>query len=292
MWSYFHGAKVMRRYLKVFVYVAIFLLPCSTGWAGGAGTVGTSVPAGQQVSLDQISHAAWDGLLLKYCDSQGFVNYQAWHKSKTDQQSLNNYLSHLSKANPSRPSTPAAKLAFWINAYNAVTIKGILREYPTTSIRNHTAKLFGYNIWDDLLLQVGDQTYSLNQMEHEVLRKMGEPRVHFAIVCASIGCPPLLNQAYSAENIENQLTFNTKRFFADREKFRYQTNRNSIEVSPILKWFAEDFGTDQAAQLRTIAPYLPDQPAQKLAANGKATVSYLSYDWDLNDQATQVARGK
>jgi hypothetical protein len=282
----------MSQYVFSSVLAAISILPCSIGWAGGAGTVGTSVPAGQQVSLDQIDHAAWDALLRKYCDSQGFVNYQVWHKSKPDQQSLDNYLSHLSKANPSRPSTPAAKLAFWINAYNAVTIKGILREYPTTSIRNHTAKVFGYNIWDDLLLQVGDRTYSLNQMEHEVLRKTGEPRVHFAIVCASIGCPSLLNQAYSAENLEKQLVFNTKRFFANRDKFQYLADRSSIEVSPILKWFAEDFGTDQAAQLRTIAPYLPDQTAQALAASGQATVSYLSYDWDLNDQATQVAQEK
>jgi len=282
----------MSQYVFSFVLVAISILPCSIGWAGGAGTVGTSVSVGQQVSLDQIDHAAWDALLRKYCDSRGFVNYQAWFKSKPDQQSLDNYLSHLSRGNTTRPATSAAKFAFWINAYNAVTVKGILREYPTTSIRNHTAKVFGYNIWDDLLLQVGDQTYSLNQMEHEVLRKMGEPRVHFAIVCASIGCPPLLNQAYSAENLENQLVFNTKRFFADRDKFRYQVDRSIIEVSPILKWFAEDFGTDQTAQLRTIAPYLPDQAAQALAASGQARVSYLSYDWDLNDQATQVARGK
>jgi len=282
----------MTRNLFVLAVFVTGLLSCSTGLAGGAGKLGISVPAGQQVSIDQINHAPWDALLRKYCDPQGFVNYQGWQRSKQDQQSLDSYLSQLSRANPSLRATPAAKLAFWINAYNAVTIKGILREYPTTSIRNHTAKVFGYNIWDDLLLQVGSRTYSLNQMEHEVLRKMGDPRVHFAIVCASIGCPPLLNQAYTAANIENQLTFNAKRFFADQGKFRYRADQRRIEISPILKWFAEDFGANQAVQLRTIAPYLPDQASQQLAASGQATVSYLSYNWDLNDQSTRVARGR
>jgi len=173
---HFQGANAMSRNLLMLAVFIAISLSSSIGRAGGAATLGVSVPAGQQLSFDQINHAPWDALLRKYCDAQGFVNYQAWQRSNQDQQALDNYLSQLSRAAANRPAAPAAKLAFWINAYNAVTIKGILREYPTTSIRNHTAKVFGYNIWDDLLLQVGNRTYSLNQMEHEVLRKMGEPR--------------------------------------------------------------------------------------------------------------------
>jgi hypothetical protein len=179
-------------------------------------------------------------------------------------------------------------MAFWINAYNAVTIHGILREFPTTSIRNHTAKVFGYNIWDDLLLPVGGRTYSLNQMEHDVLRKMGDPRIHFAIVCASIGCPPLLNSAYLPSQLDKQLTANPKRFFADKQKFRYDTSRKTMQLSPILKWFSEDFGADRAAHLRTIAPFLPNQSAQALATGGEASISYLGYDWGLNDQKNRA----
>jgi hypothetical protein len=129
-------------------------------------------------------------------------------------------------------------------------------------------------------------------MEHDVLRKMGEPRIHFAIVCASIGCPPLLNEAYTKETLDSQLTENAKRFFADRQNFRYDTAQRQIELSSILKWFGEDFGDTQAAQLRAIAAYLPDPTAQSLANSGQASVSYLSYDWNLNDQATRVARGR
>ncbi len=269
---------------KSVVFLA-FSMHASIAWAGGATTLGKVVPANQQISFEQVDHSSWDALLRKYCDSTGFVNYQAWQRSQQNQTQLDRYLAHLSRASPSKSSSRESQFAFWINAYNAVTIKGILREYPTTSIRNHTAKVFGYNIWDDLLLPVGGRTYSLNQMEHEVLRKMGDPRVHFAIVCASIGCPPLLNSAYTTEKLDSQLTFNSKRFFADRTKFSYDTAKCRIEVSPILKWFAEDFGPNQAAQIRRVAPFLPDQSAQALASSGRASVSYLDYDWGLNDQA-------
>ena len=167
------------------------------------------------------------------------------------------------------------------------TIQGILREYPTSSIRNHTAKFIGYNIWDDLLLFVGDRQYSLNQIEHEVLRKMGEPRIHFAIVCASVGCPKLRNRAYTAQSINKQLASNTQAFFADRTKFKFDARTNQIQVSPILDWFEEDFGTTRAEQMATIAPYLPSESAQRLAKSGTARVSYLQYDWALNDQSNR-----
>jgi len=258
-------------------------------WAGPKITLGSKVESTQQVSIDQINHTSFDALLRKHCDPQGDVNYQAWHAAPQDRQQLDQYLAHLSQANPALSASQASKFAFWINAYNAVTIQGILREYPTTSIKNHTAKLVGYNIWDDLLLPVGERTYSLNQMEHDVLRKMGDPRIHFAIVCASIGCPPLLNQAYTAENLDEQLTHNAKRFFADPQKFSV-TNQGELKLSKILQWFSKDFGPDQATQLRTIAPYLPTQEARSLAASGRARVSYLPYDWGLNDQATKAAR--
>lgn len=249
-------------------------------------TVGANVPAAKHVPVERIDHSAWDALLRKYVDANGLVDYAAWKASAQDQAALDAYLAQLSASSISRESDRAAQLSFWINAYNALTIKGILREYPTTSIRNHTAKLFGYNIWKDLKLAVGGESYSLDAMEHEILRKMGEPRIHFAIVCASIGCPRLLNEAYDAKTLDSQLSANAKAFFADRSKFRYDSATGEFSVSPILKWFAEDFGNDQAAQLRAIAPYLPDAAARTAAANGgNARVVYLDYDWGLNDRS-------
>ena len=264
--------------------------------AGSKVTVGINIPAAQQVSIDRIDHAAWDALLRKYCDDHGFVNYQAWHRSPADRQQLDQYLAHLSQANPTLDAMPASKFAFWINAYNAVTIQGILREYPTTSIKNHQSIAFGYKIWDDLFLTVGGKNYSLNDIEHKVLRKMGDPRIHFAIVCASIGCPPLLNEAYAAEKIDTQLTANAKRFFADPEKFAATPQgaalpQGELKLSKILSWFAEDFGPNQTAQLRTIAPFLPTPAAQSLANSGQARVSYLGYDWGLNEQKPPAGSG-
>jgi len=265
------------------------ILASNDCWAGTKVNVGQNVPAGQQVSMDQIDHQPWDGLLKRYVDTNGMVAYAQWKQSAQETQLLSTYLGSLSTANPNAQASPAAQLAFWINAYNALTVYGILREYPTTSIRNHTAKLVGYNIWDDLLLNVGGKAYSLNQMEHEVLRKMGEPRIHFAIVCASIGCPRLLAEAYTAQQLDAQLTANSQAFFAKSSNFQYIPNQRKFQLSSILEWFGGDFGSDQALQLRKIAPYLPTREARDAATAGSVSVSYLDYDWGLNDQATATA---
>ncbi len=248
--------------------------------------VGQNVPAAQRVPLDHIDHAAWDALLKKYVDARGMVNYAAWKASAADTKALDAYLNELSAVSFSTATPAKAKLAFWINAYNAITVRGILREYPTTSIRTHTAKVFGYNIWKDLQIPIADQAYSLEQIEHEVLRKMGEPRIHFAIVCASIGCPPLRNEAYTAAKLDEQLTDNAHKFFAQRGKFQFDAQKKTVSLSPILSWFAEDFGDTQAKQLQRIAAYLPGAEAQRLAGSGVSSVSYLDYDWNLNDQSS------
>ena len=254
--------------------------------AGTKVVLGRNVNRGQLVSMDQANHATWDALLKRYVDGKGNVAYAQWQKSAQDTQALDAYLAALSAADPRGRASRDAQLAFWINAYNAVTLRGILREYPTSSIRNHTAKVFGYNIWKDLLLTVGGQAYSLDQMEHEVLRKMGEPRIHFAIVCASRSCPRLLNEAYTAEKLNEQLTTNTRVFFANPGNFQFAPSQRQMHLSSILKWFGEDFGNGQAAQLRTIAPYLPTRQAYDAALANAVSVSYLDYDWGLNDQAT------
>ncbi len=161
--------------------------------AGEKWYVGAKYRESDLVSIDRINHSLWTRLLQEYVNQQGEVDYAAWKRSNEDLKLLDRYLKQLSLGNPAVRATRSAKLAFWINAYNAVTIRGILREYPTASIRNHTAKLFGYNIWKDLLLIVGRRPYSLEEIEHQVLRPMKDSRIHFAIVCASISCPRLLN---------------------------------------------------------------------------------------------------
>lgn len=251
--------------------------------AGPTVLVGIQVPAAKRIEAKQVDHSPWSKLLAKHVDEKGLVGYRKWKASKADMKTLDDYLEHLSYASFTKEAKKEVKLAYWINAYNAVTVHGILREYPTTSIRNHTARVFGYNIWDDLQLHVADKQYSLNQIEHEILRKLDEPRIHFAIVCASIGCPRLLKEAYEPARLEQQLTENAKHFFADKQKFRVDLQQRTIYVSPILDWFEEDFGESSAEQMKRVAPWVPEQ-ARELAASETAEVEYLEYDWGLNDK--------
>ena len=276
----------MRTLISTFPNRLAIALPLI--WASAAATADSQDvylgrrDGGAQRSYDDIDHGAWNRLLGHYVDADGQVDYRAFN-APVNRQALDRYLGILSTASPKRKASRAATLAFWINAYNAVTIRGILREYPTTSIRNHTARFVGYNIWKNLKLYVGGTAYSLEDIEHKILRKMKEPRIHFAIVCASKGCPRLLAEAYTAKQLEQQLTANAKDFFQRRQNFRYDAQRQRFYLSSILKWFSEDFGANQQAVLKRIAVWLPPA-AQAAASRGKGSVSYLSYDWSLNEQ--------
>lgn len=266
--------------MKSIFFAAILMLAASPALAGSDVFVGDPSPSAP-VSMDQVDHSPWDELVGRYVNDRGQVDYRGWKASAKDRASLQDYLKRLSGASTRLPAQRSAILAFWINAYNAVTVEGILREYPTSSIRNHTAKLFGYNIWDDLKLYVGGKAYSLNQIEHDVLRKMGEPRIHFAIVCASKGCPRLLDQAYTAAQVDAQLTLNAKHFFAQSANF--SVSGSTVQMSSILDWFGEDFGKDKAAVLARIAPWLPAEVASKLVGK-PVQIKYASYDWSINEQ--------
>ena len=246
-------------------------------------------PQEKPVSISAISHSDFDALLKKYVDENGDVNYTDWKND--DKETLKNYLESYSRADPSKKSSKNHQLAFWINAYNALTIHGILDKYPTSTIRNHTAKVFGYNIWKDLKVTVGDAAYSLDQIEHEILRKMDEPRIHFAIVCASHSCPKLLNGAFDAHKLEEQLDQNAVDFFANPENFTLAGNK--VKLSSILDWFGEDFGDNRLEVLKAVVPYLPEDDADTITdAEGGLKVSYLPYSWKLNDLKTAKKRRK
>ncbi|MEM8734244.1 MAG: DUF547 domain-containing protein [Planctomycetota bacterium] len=255
------------------------------GYRVSAGTtvpVGDVVDAKQRVSMDQIDHSVLDALLKRYVNKDGQVDYRKWSEQAADLRALDGYLIELSRAELDVKASRQAVLAYWINAYNAVTLKGILREYPTTSIRNHTAKIVGYNIWKDLKLQVDGRQVSLDDIEHQVLRKLGEPRIHFAIVCASISCPKLRNEAFLAEKLEEQLADNARDFFADSGKFTFDVKSRRLGLSKILSWFGEDFGSTRREQMQFIAPYVPAE-SRSLLLDDSAKVFYLDYDWGLND---------
>ena len=234
-----------------------------------------------RLGFENIDHRVFDSLLQKYVDRNGDVDYATWQKDRTDRVTLYNYLSQMRGLDTSLRSSREAEMAFWINAYNALTIEGILRVYPTRSIKDHAPDPNGVNIWDDFKLPVAGKRYSLNDIEHKVLRPMGDPRIHFAIVCASKGCPQLAQRAYFPELLDRQLTYGTSLFFRSPDKFTYDLRRGQIGVSPIIQWFGEDFGRDDRERMRYLSQFMPADAA-RLAASGSATVSYLDYDWSLN----------
>ena len=277
-------ARIQTNSFTLAISFAVFLsvVPLAKQSQAQLKSVGKSCLSNERKSIDQIDHSVFDALLKKYVDSDGQVNYSAWKSSTNDRLALQNYLASLSKADPDRQCSRNAKLAYWINAYNAVTLEGILEVYPTSSIRNHTKKL-GYNLWKDLKLIVADKRINLDDIEHKILRKMNEPRIHFAIVCASIGCPRLLNEAYAPGKLESQLVKNTRDFFSRKRNLNFDSSKSELQLSAILKWFGSDFGSDTQAQLRAVAGYFPEA-IQSAIQRGGFSVSYLDYDWNLNEQ--------
>lgn len=271
-------------YLGWLAVTMALALSARSVWAGPKIQVGQPCREPNRPSLNEVDHQVFNSLLQKYVNDKGLVAYARWKANPADMQALDAYLVSVGRVDLNKPASRAARIAFWINVYNALTLKGILREYPIQSIRERTSRLGGYNIWKDLLLWVDNRVWSLDDIEHQVLRPLGEPRVHAALVCGAKGCPPLANRAYTGTALDGQLTANAQRFFARPDSFRADTSRNVLYLSPLLKWYGKDFGPTTADQLRTLRPLLPSSNGAHLADQPDVKVRFLDYDWGLNDQ--------
>jgi hypothetical protein len=247
--------------------------------------LGRRWPASEMVALEEIDHGDWDLLLQRFVDESGNVAYSDWSNSRDNVEALDSYLASIARANPRRPAARKTRLAFWINAYNALMIRGILREYSATRTQDRAAPPARFDMWSNLLLRVGGTDYSLDQIENQVLRPLREPRIHFAIVCGSRGCPRLRNRAYSTSDLERQLQDNARNFFADPQKLEYDPSTGELRLSPILKWYAQDFGNSEREVLETITPYLPDRVTREGRGANRLSAGFLDYDWSLNAQA-------
>ena len=233
------------------------------------------------------AHKAWDALLKKnvVLISGGKASQFRYAQMSKERGALKAYLENLSKVKQdefdawSKPQ----RMAFLINAYNAFTVEKILTRYPDIRSIWDFGKLFGNPFKDEFFTLLG-RKFTLDGIEHETLRKKGaydEPRVHFAVNCASVGCPMLREEAYVAERLDAQLAQQTERFLSDRSRNRAQGGK--LEVSRIFDWFKEDFAPREQFFAK-YAKLLSDDPVQqKLVADGKAALSFLEYDWNLND---------
>lgn len=225
-------------------------------------------------SKQPVSHEIWDGLLKKHVNSDGFADYKGFKKDEKD---LDSYLKLLSSAHPQTSWSKAEQMAYWINAYNAFTVKLILDYYPVKSIKDIKNGIpFVNSVWDIRFINIQGIEYDLNNIEHNILRKLyNDARIHAAINCASYSCPQLRNEAYVAEKLEKQLEEATRLFINDPR--RNKVSRKEAEISKIFLWFGGDF-KDENGSIRNFINKYSDT---KLSADGK--ISYLNYDWSLND---------
>jgi len=214
-------------------------------------------------------------LLNKHVSEKGNVNYKGFIE---DREPFEEYLDLLAEMPPSDSWSEDEKLAYWINAYNAFTIKLIIEHYPIESIEELHPTLYipgVRSVWHKKFFSIGGVEMNLNDIEHEILRKQFEElRIHFAIVCASKSCPKLLNEAYVADKLEEQLTAQVKGFLAD--DFRNKISTDKVELSKIFSWFKEDF-TKDGSLIDFVDQYT------EIQINEDADISYLKYDWGLNE---------
>ncbi|MDG1058745.1 MAG: DUF547 domain-containing protein [Flavobacteriaceae bacterium] len=219
----------------------------------------------QDQNQDKGIHASWNVLLQQYVDADGNVDYHSWKKSQTD---LDKYIQLLEKTPPANYWDKNDSLAYFINAYNAVTVKLILDNYPLKSIRDIK------DPWDSKSLNLPNNRLTLNDIEHKVLRKMDDPRIHFAINCASASCPQLSNEAFRASKVQKQLEETTALFINDTSK--NQISKKNIGLSKIFLWFSKDFGSKKE-RIAFIQKY-----SQK-PFKDNAKIKYQEYDWSLNE---------
>lgn len=222
------------------------------------------------------SHQTWDQLLKANVSSTGIVDYKGFIKEKAK---LEQYLKLISENAPDRKTwSKQEQLAYWINAYNAFTVKLIVDKYPVKSIRDLGPELkipLIKDVWHYKFFKIGGVESSLDEIEHSILRKeFEEPRIHFAVNCASVSCPPLLNEAFVASKLEAQLDKVASGFINDSS--RNKITENNAQISSIFSWFKGDF-TKKGSLIDFLNFY------SKVKIKPSAKISHLDYNWNLNE---------
>lgn len=221
-----------------------------------------------------VSHDIWNGLLQKNVYANGHVNYKGF---KSEEAQLEKYLNILRAAHPNTDKwSKDERLAYWINAYNAFTVELIIKNYPCKSIKDLGGAIYKVNTpWDIKFITIQGITYDLNNIEHDIIRKeFNEPRIHFAVNCASVSCPNLRNEAFVTSRLNEQLDDQARKFINDKSK--NNISANSAQLSKLFTWFKGDF-TKQG----TVVAFINKYSTVKLSE--KAKIDYLEYNWNLNE---------
>lgn len=228
-----------------------------------------------EANAASFDHSRWQQMLDRYLVEKGqhnLFNYEA--VTAADKQALNQYITDLTALDP-RNYSKAEQFAYWVNLYNALTVQLILDEYPVKSITK-LGGFLSFGPWDDKVTTIAGQSLTLNDIEHRILRPIWQdPRIHYAVNCASLGCPNLASTAFTAENSEVLLD-NAAKQFTNSPKGA-SINGNTLTLSSIYDWYGVDFGHNEQAILGAIDQYRDGEPLK--GWSGK--IDY-DYDWSLN----------
>ncbi len=224
-----------------------------------------------------VDHSAYDRLLKKYVNEKGLVNYKGF---KSDEKVFNDYLAMLSKNPPAASWSKNEQMAYWINAYNAYTIRLILDHYPLKSIKDIGSKIkipFVTTPWAAKFFTIGGDKMSLDNIEHGTLRKKyNDPRIHFALVCASISCPRLRNEAYMADKLDAQMDDQGRDFLNNPSKNKI--GKDEAQLSNYFNWYKGDWNKNGQSVVKWVNKYSDTKISDKTA------ITYLDYNWNLNEQ--------
>ena len=243
-----------RKFRKIVIACVIIFLPVSAVFA------------------EPVDYQLYDRILKEYVDDKGLVDYK---KLKADPDNLNMFIEQVAEAELDHLKPDELK-AFWINAYNAITLKVVADAYPVRSIRNINFFL----VWE-IPRRAAGKNISLGDIEHKIVRPIGDPRIHFALNCASLGCPQLPSEPFYPESINEQLDYQTRQFINNPEKVRVDRLNNILYHSEIFEWYEEDFlkiATDIKAYIQN---YINESDRDYLKEHD-VELKPLKYDWNLN----------
>ena len=277
-----------RIHHSVFFIAVFFLSPCAE----------FSLPH----SDSSFSYQNYKTVLKTYVDGKGFVDYRGLKNNSGELDAFLSLLANIESENYQSWTVPD-KIAFWLNAYNALTLKTIIEHYPIKSSffksltfpKNSIRQISG--VWDKIMFSVIGEEMTLDHIEHQILRKeFIEPRIHTALVCAAKSCPPLRNEPYNGENLNSQLEDQTKKFLFSQKNFLIDNKKHTIYLSSIFEWFGEDFlagyssqdefkirNPEENAVLNFISLHIPAN-LKKFLWDPSYRIKYMKYDWNLNEK--------
>ena len=232
-------------------------------------------------STHAIDHSTWDGLLGRYVLVQqaGVNRFNYDEVTTSDRSQLQSYIAAMS-ATPISEYNRDEQLAFWINLYNALTVEIILQHYPVDSIREISYSLFSSGPWREKLIKVEGEALTLDDIEHRILRPIWkDPRIHYAVNCAAIGCPSLQATAYKANNTDAMLDQAAREFI--NHPRAVSVNYGELRVSRIYDWFEQDFGGNDAGVIAHLNQYADANLQDSL--NGRNRIGQYHFDWTIND---------